>query len=193
MANKNSERLDKARLGAIGENNVVSLLMQQGWDAFNANCTIKNYKSIDVVCIKAGLKDSDKPWKPLTAFVQVKTSVQNSIPIGFNTEQCLDKSYLERMVMGPYVFVNVTIKENHYTFRYFIITRKQFIELAYQVHYYYVYGYNRNKELKLSAPGAFNIRWLEGISDKETSYHRAFDNPLKGVSCENKWDNIWEE
>lgn len=40
----------KARLGAIGENNVVSILMQKGWDAFNANCTIKNYKSIDIVC-----------------------------------------------------------------------------------------------------------------------------------------------
>ena len=35
----------KARVGAIGENMVVAKLMQQGWDAFNANCTIKNYKS----------------------------------------------------------------------------------------------------------------------------------------------------
>ena len=27
----------KARVGAIGENMVVAKLMQQGWDAFNAN------------------------------------------------------------------------------------------------------------------------------------------------------------
>ena len=32
----------KARIGAIGENQVVSKLHQEGWDAFNPNCTIKN-------------------------------------------------------------------------------------------------------------------------------------------------------
>lgn len=42
-----STQSEKARLGAVGENMVVSMLMQNGWDAFNANCTIKNYKSID--------------------------------------------------------------------------------------------------------------------------------------------------
>lgn len=37
-----STQPEKARLGAVGENMVVSMLMQNGWDAFNANCTIKN-------------------------------------------------------------------------------------------------------------------------------------------------------
>ena len=36
---------EKARLGAIGENLVVQNLMEHGWDAFNANCSIKNFKS----------------------------------------------------------------------------------------------------------------------------------------------------
>lgn len=36
-----STQPEKARLGAVGENMVVSMLMQNGWDAFNANCTIK--------------------------------------------------------------------------------------------------------------------------------------------------------
>ena len=44
-----STQPEKARLGAVGEYMVVSMLMQHGWDAFNANCTIKNYKSIDIV------------------------------------------------------------------------------------------------------------------------------------------------
>ena len=43
QANKTNQA-EKARLGAIGENQVVSMLMQNGWDAFNANCTIKNLK-----------------------------------------------------------------------------------------------------------------------------------------------------
>lgn len=51
--NQENVQTDKARIGAIGENNVVSILMQKGWDAFNANCTIKNYKSIDIVCLNS--------------------------------------------------------------------------------------------------------------------------------------------
>ena len=47
-----TNQAEKARLGAVGENQVVSMLMQHGWDAFNANCTIKNFKSIDVVRVR---------------------------------------------------------------------------------------------------------------------------------------------
>ena len=41
-----SDQAEKARIGAVGENQVVSMLLQQGWDAFNANCTIKNNISL---------------------------------------------------------------------------------------------------------------------------------------------------
>lgn len=44
IRNRNQTR--KARIGAIGENQVVSMLLQKGWDAFNANCTIKNNISL---------------------------------------------------------------------------------------------------------------------------------------------------
>ena len=37
-----NDQANKVRIGAIGENLVVAKLMQQGWDAINANCTIKN-------------------------------------------------------------------------------------------------------------------------------------------------------
>ena len=50
----------KSRIGAIGENQVVSMLLQKSWDAFNANCTIKNYKSIDIVCLNSDLKESEE-------------------------------------------------------------------------------------------------------------------------------------
>lgn len=40
---KKSNQSAKARMGAIGESLVVTKLMEQGWDAFNANCTIKNF------------------------------------------------------------------------------------------------------------------------------------------------------
>lgn len=53
---------EKARLGAVGENQVVSMLMQHGWDAFNANCTIKNFKSIDIVCLNSEIPEDAIYW-----------------------------------------------------------------------------------------------------------------------------------
>lgn len=185
------EQQNKARLGAIGEYNVVSLLMQHGWDAFNANCSIKNYKSIDIVCLKNDNEDS--LLKPEFALVQVKTCTQNNIPVGFNIEQCLDKVYLRKMVKGPYVFVYVNKTDGKYSFRYFILSRTQFVELVYAAHNYYVNGYKREKELKLKSLGGLYVRWLEGKSDEATDKHVAFENPLKGVTCEDCWNNIWEE
>lgn len=100
-----SSQAEKARIGAIGENEVVSKLMQHGWDAFNANCTLKNYKSIDIVCLKSTQKNLEKPWMPEVALIQVKTSVQKTIPAGFKIKESLQKNTLEQQVKGPYVFI----------------------------------------------------------------------------------------
>ena len=90
IQSKKSTQPEKARLGAVGENMVVSMLMQHGWDAFNANCTIKNYKSIDIVCLNSEIKETTiYPWKPASALIQVKTSVQKNIPTGFTIEDSL--------------------------------------------------------------------------------------------------------
>ena len=152
----------KARVGAIGENMVVAKLMQQGWDAFNANCTIKNYKSIDIVCLNADLKESDELWwKPRTSLVQVKTSVQSNIPTGFSIKEALDKDYLQQMVKGPYVFVSAKLNDNNYTFRFFVISRKQFIDLLYKAQNYYVNVLHKGNNIELSAPACISISWLE--------------------------------
>ncbi|MCH5306709.1 MAG: hypothetical protein J1E37_01415 [Prevotella sp.] len=195
----------KNRMGAIGESNVVSQLMQHGWDAFNANCTIKNFKSIDIVCLNGNDCDEKTPWRPKTALIQVKTCSQRTIPMGFTIRDCLDRNYLERSVMGPYVFVHA--KENEdgkYSFRYFIISREDFIELAYRGHLFYVYDYERkhNKQpfndenyingVSINSPAGLKVSWLEGFDELETKNHKHFENPLKGVSCENAWENIWK-
>lgn len=194
MKKTKSEQMEKTRLGAVGEHNVVSILMQKGWDAFNANCSIKNYKSIDIVCLDSDRSESiESPWKPKTVLIQVKTSRQNNIPIGFNIKQCLDRVYLEQNVKGPYVFVFVKEKCDKYSFRYFILSRKQFIELAYSAHKHYDEGYKREKELNKEALAGLKLKWLEGEGEKATGNHIAYNNPLNGVSCENCWNNIWEE
>ncbi len=183
----------KARVGAIGENMVVAKLMQQGWDAFNANCTIKNYKSIDIVCLNADLKESDELWwKPRTSLVQVKTSVQNNIPTGFSIQEALNKDYLQQMVKGPYVFVSAKPIENGYAFRYFIISRTQFIDLLYVAHQYYVNVLHQNDKIELSAPSGLTISWLEGKPEFSSRNQADFGNPLS-ESCEDKWENIWKD
>jgi len=188
--NKNNHS-SKARLGSIGENLVVAKLMQQGWDAFNANCTIKNYKSIDIVCLNADLKESDDLWwKPKTSLVQVKTSVQNNIPAGFSIEESLDKKYLEEMVKGPYIFISAKQKNGDFSFRFFILSRKQMIDLLHNAHVFYDKIHN-GQEVK-SAPACLSISWLEGNQKFSPKNQVDFDNPLK-ESCENKWENIWDE
>ena len=143
------DQAGKARIGAIGENLVVAKLMQQGWDAFNANCTIKNYKSIDVVCLNADMKESDELWwKPKTSLIQVKTSVQNNILLtGIVSDLDIESN----------------IKDEH-----------------------------DKDNLELSAPACISISWLEGKPEFSSRNHANFGNPLS-ESCEDKWENIWED
>lgn len=105
MKSTKQDQETKARLGAIGELNVVSMLMQRGWDSFNANVTIKNYKSVDIVCLKQIDRDDvrSNAFLPQLALVQVKTTTGTNIPVGLTLEQSIDKEYLDKMVMGPYV------------------------------------------------------------------------------------------
>ena len=87
-----NNQTEKARLGAIGEHMVLMKLMEQGYDAFNANITIKNYKSIDLVVLNSDIPESpEERWKTKSALIQVKTRVQSNIPAGFSIEQALDK------------------------------------------------------------------------------------------------------
>lgn len=76
MANNHGQN---ARLGAIGESYVQMRLMQQGWDAFNANSTYNNYKSVDIICLRP---EDAKMWKPRTALIQVKNDKGKIIPSG---------------------------------------------------------------------------------------------------------------
>jgi Holliday junction resolvase-like predicted endonuclease len=185
------DQAGKARIGAIGENLVVAKLMQQGWDAFNANCTIKNYKSIDIVCLNSELKESDELWwKPKTSLVQVKTSVQTNIPTGFTIEESLDKDYLEKMVKGPYVFVFAKQQEGGFNFRYFVLSRRQFIRLLHTSHVFYDKKHN-GQEVK-TAPAGLSVSWLEGKPEFSPRVPIDFGNPIK-ETCEDQWENIWME
>lgn len=192
----NSEnQTEKARLCSIGENLVLVKLMQHGWDAFNANCSIKNYKSVDIVCIDSSTSESNEQWwKPKTSLVQVKTSVKNNITTGFSIEEALDKNYLLKMVKGPYVFVSAKKdkKTDTYSFRYFIVPRSLFVELLYISNYYYVNVIHKDDNLVLSAPVGISLSWLEGCQEFSPRNNNFFGNPIT-EKCEDEWNNIWKE
>lgn len=188
MANKQQQN---ARLGAIGESYVQMRLMQQGWDAFNANSTYNNYKSVDIVCLKP---EDDMAWKPRTALIQVKTTKQKAFPLGFTIDQCLDKEFLKDHIIGPWAFVAVASEKDMSTFRCYVLTREQVIELAYESHDWYKNKWKREKEISGSSVAALQEEWLRGEIKKaegETGKHPAFINPLKGVDTHEAWDNIW--
>lgn len=192
---RSDRQSDKARLGTMGENLVVVQLMQRGWDAFNANCSIKNFKSIDVVCLDSSRSESpEKSWKPRTALVQVKTSVQTNIPTGFSINEALDKEKLWEMVKGPYVFVSAKMNRetNNYDFKFYIISRSQFVDLLYISNDYYVNVLHNGGSLVTSAPACISISWLEGNPMFSSRNKTTFGNPLKDT-CEGKWDNIWKD
>ena len=186
---------DKARIGAIGENMVISKLMQFGWDAFNVNGSIKNFKSIDIVCLNSKLPESAaQQWKPKTSLIQVKTSVQKNITAGFSIGDCLDKEKLESEVKGPYVFLKVEPSESgDWEFRYFILSRTQFIDLLYASNQWYFNDWEREKEISKTSPAGLEVDWLIGKDVEENKRHKSFANPLKGSSCEDCWENIWKD
>lgn len=188
--NNGNGQMDKARLGSIGENLVVARLMEQGWDAFNANCNIKNYKSIDVVCLNSDIPESkEQAWKPKSALIQVKTSYGNNIPSGFTIEESLDKDYLEKNVKGPYVFVKVDKTDKGNVYNYYVLSRALFIELLHKAHVYYD-NKHKGQESK-TAPAGISISWLKGEKDFSTRDKNDFGNPIT-QPCEDEWDNIWK-
>ena len=175
--------VDKARLGAIGENMVVAQLLQQGWDAICANLSIRNCKAIDVVCVH--------PDTRKTVLVQVKTIVGNSFPIGFTLEETMT-SLMKPKVVGPWVFVQALGQKENMTFRYFIVPPSEFIKLSNDSNDWYINKWNRQKTISLKSPSALKLTWLEGKGEDEKDNHEAFVNPFPN-GFENKWDNIWKD
>ena len=85
------------------------------------------------------------------------------------------------------------VVNDDYTFHYYIISRRQFIDLLYESHQWYKYLWNREKDIKDSSPACLSTKWLSGVGEHETDKHEKFINPLQGVSTENCWDNIWKD
>lgn len=176
----------KSRIGAIGEHMAAAQLMLQGFDAVNANLSINNMEGIDLICINE---------KGESALVQVKTTEKKGgFPVGMSIKNVLDKKYVEDHVHGPWIFVRVLGQYPNQTFKYFVLSRKQVIDLIYESNDWYVNQLtHKNANLSLDAACVIQEEWLNGTDcpSKQLS-GPDFKNPLKGEYTEDRWDNIWK-
>lgn len=173
------------RLGAIGEHMVMAQLMQQGWDAHNANTSITNNEGVDVICINE---------RKSIALIQVKTTKENSFPTGLTMEQAQDKSYIFDHVAGPWVFVKSIGEKEDTQYKYYVLSKMQVVNLIYESNDWYINKVKRQHPLRnLKAVCAISEIWLTG-KDYEAPKLKGeiFKNPLKGISSEGAWDNIWK-
>lgn len=104
-------------------------------DYFGHDCKGRGYTCRHIFAgIDTGYDDCDGSRMFTGDIVQVKTSVQKNISVGFSIEESLNRAHLEEHVKGAYVFVYVDTSKAVWRFRYFIISRQQFIKLLFAAH-----------------------------------------------------------
>ena len=173
---------------AIGEQLVSAHLIAHGWPTVNVNSSINNFKGIDLYC-QNGIDSSD------VACIQVKTTFQginSGISVGMNCKQAADLEYLNKTISGSWVFVHIKDLES-LSEDFYVLTKRQMIDLVYGLHNWYLYGWERRPctESLEKSVACIRIEHILGKPVKSRFSDTYFDNPMKGVSTLNNWDNIW--
>jgi hypothetical protein len=184
--------INKRNLGAVGEFQVLSRLLLLGYQAAITNMTVYNMENIDIFCRNS---------KNCFAAIQVKTTKTNSINVGITHSKFLDNngntdlaaglSYLESKIVGPWVMVQVRGSEDNPIFKFFIMSRKQVINMICDSERWYLSDFNRKKPLNGSGGIYLSIPWLYGNGVQANSNHKEWMNPFAGNSFENQWQNLW--
>jgi len=183
-----AKQLSKAHLGTIGENMVAVRLLQNGLDAILANQSINHCQSYDLICVD--------PVTGKAQLVQVKTSVENNIPVGMKLGECTMDN-LEKKIVGPWVFVHVTGEGENMNFQFYLLTREEVITLIYESNDWYVNKWHRNgRTINLNNPCAVKTSWLEGQGEDDNVKHEAFHNPISSCLIDSKtvfWNKIMKD
>ena len=173
---------ENQRLAAIGENMVIIRLLQLGVDAINANNIHTNFARVDILC----------PNDSGFTTVQVKTSDEKSpnFPTGLSISQAEDRSMIEKAVIGPWVFVHTHGEGSQMTFDFYILSRKQMIDLIYESNRWYVNGYNRVAEIKKTSPVGVKLSWIKGEGEDGNAKRIAFTSPIPLKDAQDAWHKI---
>lgn len=175
---------NKARIGKIGEYMTSVQLMHQGFDVANLNDSIPNMKSVDLLVYDEILKRH--------TLVQVKTSTENTFPVGFDLSVAEDMKRLRSAVTCAFVFVKVDLKGKEPKYTFYILSKQQMIDLTYQGHDWYLHKLQRDNEVKRTGIVCIPELWLQGNDVKPKRLKgEDFKNPLNGNSSKDAWNNIW--
>lgn len=87
--------------GAYGEALAVTELIKRGYVALNANSSVKNHRSIYIVCIRY----DDATWTHKSVLIQVKARRGRDFPTGYNLSESINIDLLNIEVKGPYVYI----------------------------------------------------------------------------------------
>ena len=181
-------------LGAIGEHQVLSRLLLLGYNAAITNLSVMNAESTDILC-----RDS----KGRFCALQVKTTAEDNWKTGISLKEFYDnngnidlakgRQFLEKKIVGPWVFVQVGGSSDFPTFNFFVLSRSEVIELIYSNEKWYLTGYNRKKALKASGPICIYQSWLRGHGIPANRNHIVWVNPFASPNYkfENAWQNLW--
>ena len=175
--------VNNKQLGLIGETAVTLELLKRGLDVININCTYNNYQKADLICMN---HENGK-----STMIQVKTGTTNNILTGFVSELDGTIPFIEKSIIGPWIFVK-TDKNNLSEFEFYILTKEEILELITSSNRWYVTGWNR--PLKSKPIVGVNIAWLKGEGEAATTaqskiQHNEYKNSL-GHNSLNRWDKI---
>lgn len=133
-------------LGAIGEHQTLSRLLLLGYSAAITNLSVENAESTDILC-----RDS----KGCFCAIQVKTTSEDNWKTGISHKEFYDdkgqidlakgRKFLESKVVGPWVFVQVGGSAVDPTFKFFVLSRTEVINMIYSNEEWYLTGYNLSK------------------------------------------------
>ena len=111
------KQLSKLITGMAGEYLVAGKMSLQGW---TANLTYKNYPGVDIIGQHPQLGDNR------IALIQVKSSVYPSFWVGIKYSE---RERMDSLIKGPYVLVYFEEKNGEIEPSYYILTKREMIDL----------------------------------------------------------------
>lgn len=172
--------------GAYGEALVVTELIKRGCVALNANASVINHRSIDIVCIRY----DDSTWAHKSVLIQVKARRGRDFPTGYNLSESINVDLLNKEVKGPYVFIYL---HDENAPEYYILSRKQLIKLLSGLHIAFCKNIKGNTSRINSEPAMLSLRFIQGANGKKGTRLDGYINPFPGNIFHNAWDNIWKK
>jgi hypothetical protein len=166
--------------GAYGEALVVTELIKRGCVALNANASVINHRSIDIVCIRY----DDSTWAHKSVLIQVKARRGRDFPTGYNLSESINIDQLNKEVKGPYVFIYL---HDENAPEYYILSRKQLIKLLSGLHIAFCKNIKGNTSRINSEPAMLSLRFLQGENGKKDTRLDGYINPFPGNIFHNAW------